>query len=310
MLKTVKAAVSCHGIGLHSGISVHLRVLSAVAGHGIVFERSDVAPGTGTIPARYDLVNDTRLCTRLTNAHGVSIGTIEHLMAALAGLGVTDARIEVDAPELPILDGSAQGWVARIAKVGLVDLRGPARAIRILAPVQVQSGDKTASLTPADRFEMAFRIRFDDPAIGEQSAAMALTGAAFVDELADCRTFGQLAEVEALRAMGLGRGGGLENAIVVDKGRVLNPGGLRRPDEFVRHKMLDAVGDLALAGAPIIGRYTGDKAGHELTNLLLRALFAQPQAWDWVRPRAGQVPGLGSGTRMPLVAPEHQRVAV
>jgi len=186
------------------------------------------------------------------------------------------------------MDGSAADFVDGFLEVGLVVLDTPLAAIRVTRPVAVYLGGRFAELTPADRFEMDFRIEFEDPAIGVQRHAVALTNGAFIAELSDCRTFGHLHEVERLRAAGLARGGSLLNAIVVDNGRVLNPEGLRRSDEFVRHKMLDAVGDLALAGAPIIARYTGDKAGHEITNLLLRELFSQPDAWTWDVLEAGQ----------------------
>jgi len=215
------------------------------------------------------------------NEHGVAVGTVEHVMAALAGCGITDATVEVSGPEMPIMDGSAMPFVRRIVAAGTRVLAHRAAAIRIDRPVTVRKDGKSAALLPAERFEMDYAIVFSDSAIGEQALALTLTGDAFVTELADCRTFGHLTEVEQLRAMGLAKGGGLNNAIVVDRGRVLNPEGLRRPDEFVRHKMLDAVGDLALAGAPIIGRYVGLKSGHEMTNLLVRALFAAPDAWHW-----------------------------
>ncbi len=279
MRRTLSAPVEFQGTGLHGGQSAHLTVTPASAGHGIVFYRSDVA--NGRIPARFDLVSDTRLCTKLTNEAGVSVGTVEHLMAALAGCGISDALVELDGPEVPIMDGSSAGFVDAFVTTGVVSNGEPLAAIRILRTVSVESEGRFAELAPAARFEMSFRIDFDDRAIGIQNNEMALVNGAFVDELSDCRTFGHLAEVEMLRAAGLARGGNLTNAIVVDQGRVLNPEGLRRPDEFVRHKMLDAIGDLALAGAPIIGRYSGDKAGHEMTNLLLHALFAQPDAWAW-----------------------------
>lgn len=198
------------------------------------------------------------------------------------------------------MDGSARAFVESFIKAGIVDSGTPARAIRILEPVEVTKDGKTARLEPADCFSISFRIQFDDPAIGEQAETVELTGNAFAEELADCRTFGHLAEVEQLRKLGLARGGGLENAIVVDRGRVLNPGGLRREDEFVRHKILDAVGDLALAGAPIIGRYVGEKAGHEMTNLLLRELYARPEAWEHVPMPDGVGPG------GPLSLPEQE----
>lgn len=303
MRHTVAKSVEFRGVGLHGGAPVRLVLRPAPAGHGIAFERTDVSDGRDpVVPARYDLVADTRLCTRLANADGVSIGTVEHVMAALAGTGVTDVRLALDGPEIPILDGSALPFVAALARAGLTPLGRPAEAIRILRPVEVVREGKRARLDQAPVPEIDFSIRFDDPAIGAQRHRLALTGDAFARELSDARTFCYLAEVEAMRAAGLARGGSLENAIVVDAGRVLNPGGLRRPDEFVRHKMLDAVGDLALAGAPILGRYTGERAGHEMTSLLLHALFTATEAWD--RVEATALPTLPGPGALPRPAPE------
>jgi UDP-3-O-[3-hydroxymyristoyl] N-acetylglucosamine deacetylase len=286
--RTVRSSVAFNGLGLHGGQAVTMQVGPAPAGHGILFRRTDLAPGTGDIPARWDHVVDTRLCTRLGNEHGASVGTVEHLMAALAGCGVTDALVTLAGPEVPIMDGSAAPFVAALLRAGVVETGRRCRAIRIRETVIVEQDGKRAELRPGNRFEMAFAIEFDDPAIGAQRHALPLVDGAFVDELGDCRTFGHLGEVEQLRAMGLARGGSLKNAIVVDRGRVLNPEGLRRPDEFVRHKMLDAVGDLALAGAPIVGRFVAHRGGHEMTNRLLRALFARPEAWSWIDLRPGQ----------------------
>lgn len=306
MHRTLAKSVELTGVGLHGGQSVTMNVIPADARTGIVFERTDVP--NGRIPARYDLVCDTMLCTRLSNDFGVSVGTVEHLMAAFAGCGISDAVVRLDGPEVPIMDGSSAIFVDAFSTVGTIALGERRAAIKILEPVAVRLGDRFAELSPADRFEMSFMIDFEDRAIGVQSHQMSLVNGAFVDELSDCRTFGRLAEVEQLRAAGLGRGGNLTNAIVVDDGRVLNPDGLRRPDEFVRHKMLDAVGDLALAGAPIIGRYTAEKAGHEITNLLLRELFDRPDAWMWDHMSADQ--GLNGlvGSRAP--AEPAQSVAV
>ena len=281
MRKTLKTGATLKGVGLHGGQHVTLSLEPAPVRAGIQFVRVDVPIEQQMIPARYDLVTDTRLCTKLTNEHGVSVGTVEHVMAALAGCGITDALIVLDGPEVPIMDGSSSPFVEAIAEAGVEIFAEAPAAIRIVKPVRIEDGDKWAELLPADRFEMEFKIDFADPAIGQQAHAMRLTNGAFFTELSNCRTFGHMHEVEALRSMGLARGGSLQNAIVVDQGRVLNPEGLRRPDEFVRHKMLDAVGDLALAGAPIIGLYRGEKAGHEMTNKLLHALFAQPDAWVW-----------------------------
>lgn len=281
MRRTLSKDVEFEGVGLHGGKPVRMTVSPAPSGAGIAFLRVDVPMEHQKIPARYDLVTDTQLCTKLTNSHGVSVGTVEHVMAAIAGCGIHDALIALDGPEVPIMDGSASPFVRGMTQAGFVEQLGTVRAIRILRPIVFEDGDKRAALLPADQLEIDFSISFEDEAIGEQQHGLSMVNGAFVSELSDCRTFGHLHEVEHLRAMGLAKGGGLHNAIVVDQGRVLNPEGLRRPDEFVRHKMLDAVGDLALAGAPIIGRYEGFKAGHGLTNQLLRVLFDQRDAWTW-----------------------------
>ncbi len=281
MQSTLSKSVSFTGVGLHGGKPARMAIRPAPAGAGVWFCRVDVSDRDQMIPARYDAVSDTRLCTVLANPAGVSVSTVEHVMAALAGCGVDNALIDIDGPEIPIMDGSAQVFVDAIQTAGLSFTDTPRRALRILSPVMVERGDARAELHPADAFAMDFSIAFDDAAIGRQRHAMTLGADGFARDLADCRTFTRLAEIEQLRAHGLALGGSLDNAVVVDGARVLNPGGLRRPDEFVRHKMLDAVGDLALAGAPIIGRYVGDKAGHALTNTLLRALFARPDAWRW-----------------------------
>lgn len=287
--RTLNHAVRLRGVGLHDGAPACVSISPAPAHAGVVFLRAE-APGR-PIPARYDHVVETPLSTRLGTPEGLAAGGVEHLMAALAAAGIWDALVSLEGGEVPALDGSALPFLRAFADAGLRELGGPCRAIRILRPVSVGHGDRLARLSPAPRFEMAFSIRFADPAIGTQSKILALTGDAVAVELADSRTFGCLADVARLRRLGLGRGGGLDNAIVVDRGRVLNPEGLRHADEFVRHKMLDAVGDLALAGAPIIGRYTGVRAGHALTNRLLRRLFATPGAWAWCEAGPDQVPG-------------------
>jgi UDP-3-O-[3-hydroxymyristoyl] N-acetylglucosamine deacetylase len=294
MQSTLNRSVAFTGVGLHSGAPVRMTVRPAPAGTGVRFCRIDVADRDQIVPARWDAVVDTRLNTRIGNAAGVTVSTIEHLMAALAGLGVDNALIDIDGPEVPIMDGSARPFVDALGAVGLSFTPAPRMAIRILRPVVVARGDARAALRPADRFEVAFGIDFEEAAIGRQRAALAVTPDSFAAELADARTFVRRPEIEALRAAGLARGGSLDNAVVVDEGAVLNPGGLRRPDEFVRHKALDAVGDLALAGGPIVGRYVGERAGHGLTNELLRALFADPRAY--VREPAGTHPALGPET--------------
>lgn len=285
MQATVSRRVTFTGVGVHSGAPATASVIPAPVNAGLVFKRVDLTgPECETIiPARFDAVVDTRLCTVLGNAYGATISTVEHLMAALAGLGVCNAVIEVDGPEIPIMDGSSAPFVDAVLTAGVAaQSTTPQRALRVLKDVTVCVDDKRASLFPASRFEMSFEIDFDEKAIGRQERSMTLVNGAFVDDLCRARTFGRLCDVEALRRMGLARGGSLENAIVVDGDKVLNEGGLRYDDEFVRHKMLDAIGDLGLAGAPIIGRYVGVKAGHDLTNRLLRALFAEPDAFEWV----------------------------
>ena len=295
MLTTVRQDIAFVGTGLHSGRPVRMVVRPAAAG-GIRFRRTDVTDRDNIIPARYDLVSDTTLNTRLTNAAGVSIQTAEHIMAALAGTGVWNAVIDVDGPEVPIMDGSARRFVQKIIAGGLRHLPGPMRAIRVLQPVRVFQDDAWAELAPAPALRIAFEIDFDDEAIGRQLQALDMVNGVFVRELADCRTFCRRSDVEVTQAQGLALGGSLDNAIVVDGGEILNPEGLRRPDEFVRHKMLDALGDLALAGAPVIGSYRGVRAGHGVTNALLRRLFATQGAWAEVAldsEEAGQLPGAG-----------------
>ena len=296
MRTTLKREISLVGTGLHSGRPARLVLRPTDAG-GIRFHRVDVRDRDNVIPARWDAVSDTTLCTRLTNAAGVSISTVEHLMAAFAGTGVTDAVVDIDGPEVPIMDGSAVRFSAEIFKAGLRRLEVPARAIRILRPVRVEENGASAELRPADGFSIDFAIDFADAAIGRQEKTLDMANGAFARELADCRTFCRRADVDAMQAAGLALGGSLDNAVVVEGDRVLNSGGLRRRDEFVRHKMLDALGDLALAGAPIIGAYSGVRAGHGVTNQLLRALFADLHAFEVVpldAEAAASLPGVGA----------------
>ncbi len=276
--KTVKGPVRFKGVGLHSGAPVTLTIQPAPAETGIWFRRTDVTRGDAMVAARWNMVTDARLCTRIENEDGVQVSTIEHIMAALAGCGIQNAVIELNGPEVPILDGSSAPFVQAILARGLRDLDAPIRALRVLRTVKVQIGDAYARLDPADTLEMRFHIDFADAAIGTQQKELTLANGSFVRELCDSRTFCRQADVAAMRAAGLALGGTYENAVVVEGDRVLSPGGLRHTDEAVRHKMLDALGDLALAGAPLLGRYTGVKAGHATTNALLRALFADPMA--------------------------------
>lgn len=248
---------------------------------GIVFMRTDVDEEVGLVLARHTSVVDTRLCTVIGNGAGTTVGTIEHLMAALRASGIDNAVIELDGPEVPIMDGSSAPFMFLIECAGTTDQGVARRSIRILHPVQVDEGDKSARLLPADGSHFGFEIDFPSKAIGQQKFACTLTEGTFKQAIARARTFGFLHEVEYLRKVGLARGGSLDNAIVVDADTVLNPEGLRFADEFVRHKTLDAIGDLYLAGGPIIGRYVGVKAGHDLNSKLLATLFATPTAWTW-----------------------------
>lgn len=293
---TLRSSISFTGVGLHSGVAVRMAIRPAAAGSGIAFWRSDVRGADRLVPARWDAVAPSRLCTQIENAHGVSVSTIEHVMAALAGCGVHNALIEIDGPEVPILDGSSAPFVRAIMAAGLRVLDAPLQALRVLKPVEVREGAALARLEPAESMEIAFTIDFADAAIGRQNLALNMANGTFVRELMDSRTFCRRADVEQMQAAGLALGGSYENAVVVDGAQVLSPGGLRREREAVRHKMLDAMGDLALAGAPILGRYTGNRAGHAMTNQLLRALFADPTAWGWEplsEARAHKMPGAG-----------------
>ncbi len=267
---------------MHSGAHARLVLSPAPVDTGIVFVRTDVA-GDNRIRAHADLTGATQLGTTLRNAAGVEIATVEHLLAACAGLEIDNLIVEVDGPELPILDGSSAPFVQVLLNAGLKAQHVAARAIRILAPIEVRAGAKSAALLPIEdaHLEMDVTIRFADPAIGVQRKHVTLSREAFLTEIADARTFGFMAEVEQLRAKGLGRGASLANAVVVQDGRVVNPEGLRFEDEFVRHKLLDAVGDLALVGAPILGRFVADMPGHALNAALVRALLDTPQAWRW-----------------------------
>jgi UDP-3-O-[3-hydroxymyristoyl] N-acetylglucosamine deacetylase len=284
--RTLKTAIDCVGVGVHSGRRVTLVIRPAEAGHGIVFRRTDLRR---SIAARFDNVCDTRLCTVLADPdmQSARVGTVEHLMAALSGSGIDNALIEVDGPELPILDGSAAPFLFLLDCAGAIEQDAPRRIIEIRRPVRVTAGKAFAELSPlspANRarppvLEMALSIDFSAAAIGQQSCALRLTPDSFRSQLAEARTFALAPDVEQLRAAGLALGGSLDNAVVVDGADVLNPGGLRMENEFANHKMLDAVGDLALAGASLHGRFTAHRSGHELNNRLLRALFADASAW-------------------------------
>jgi UDP-3-O-[3-hydroxymyristoyl] N-acetylglucosamine deacetylase len=276
---TVRSPALFAGVGVHTGAYTRVSVRPAAVNSGIVFVRTDVQNRNNHVPATGEAVCKTQLGTVIGNDAGVTVATIEHLMAAFAMLGVDNAMVEVDGPEMPIMDGSSLPFVRILDRAGLREQEAPRRYIEILDTVEVVDGDKRATLRPADGFEIAFEIQFDTAAIGRQAVDLVMDEQAFRDELADCRTFGFLREVEALRAMGLARGGSMDNCVVLDGDRVLNPEGLRRPDEFVRHKALDAIGDLYVLGGPLLGRFEGVLAGHGLNNAVVRALLARPDAW-------------------------------
>lgn len=277
--KTLKSAIKCTGIGLHSGRMVSMVLRPGDVNTGVVFVRTDVPQGSRTVVARWDRVLESRLCTLIGNAQGTTIGTIEHLMAAFRGCGIDNAIVELDGPEVPIMDGSAAPFVFLIECAGIVSQAALRRSIRVLRTVEVVDADKTARIAPASVSSFALEIEFASRAVARQSGAIRLVNGAFKTDLARARTFGFLHEVEAARKMGLTLGGSLDNAIVVNGDRVMNAEGLHYEDEFVRHKLLDAIGDLYLAGAPILGAFSGHKSGHGLNNRLLHALFADDTAW-------------------------------
>lgn len=276
--RTLKSSISCSGVGLHTGCPVAVRLLPAAAGSGVVFRRTDLGDAPGIeIPARFDAVVDTRMCTVLGSADGQArVGTVEHLMAALSACGVDNALIEIDGPEVPVFDGSSDPWLFLIDCAGTVAVGARRVVVDVLRTVRVTEGDAYAELRAGvgAGLEMAVSIAFEAAAIGAQALTLRLDDATFRRELACARTFAQKHEIEGLQAAGLARGGSLDNAVVVDGALVLNPAGLRMENEFVRHKALDAVGDLALAGAGLRARFVGHKSGHALNNRVLHALFA------------------------------------
>lgn len=274
----------CAGVGVHSGSHVRMALTPAPVDTGVLFVRTDVRGVDNIIRAHADTVSETRNCTSIRNGAGVELATVEHLLSACSALGVDNLIVEIDGPEVPILDGSSAPFVQVLLNAGIKQQYRRQRVIRILEPIEVRMGAKSAALLPAEEFdglELDVTIRFADKAIGVQRRQAKLTLDSFLSDIADARTFGFLSDVEVLRAAGLGLGASMDNAVVVDSGRVVNPEGLRFDDEFVRHKLLDAIGDLALAGAPIYGRFVADQPGHALNARLVRALLDTPEAWCW-----------------------------
>jgi UDP-3-O-[3-hydroxymyristoyl] N-acetylglucosamine deacetylase len=280
--RTLKQIARTVGIGMHSGTKVELVLRPAAPDTGIVFRRVDVDPPVD-IPASADAVVDTRMATTLGKG-AVRIATVEHLMSALAGLGIDNCYVDVDAPEIPIMDGSAASFVFLIQSAGIVEQNAAKRFVRVLKTVEVRDGDKWVRLAPHFGFKLRFSIDFSHPAIDatEQEVEVDFAREPYVASVARARTFGFVNEVEALRAAGLGMGGSFENAIVMDEYRVLNVDGLRSGDEFAKHKILDAIGDMYTLGRPLIAAYAAHKSGHALNNRLLRALLADATAYDIV----------------------------
>ena len=280
--RTLKTIVRATGVGLHSGVKVSIALRPAPPGSGIVFRRVDLDPPVD-LKADPFSVGDTRLASCLER-DGVRIATVEHLMSALAGLGIDNLYVDVDAPELPIMDGSAAPFVFLLQSAGIEEQRAAKRFLRVTKAVEVREGDKWARLEPYAGFRLSFSIAFDHPAVSQTETSVSVDFAehSYVREVARARTFGFMHDVEAMRDMGLALGGSLENAIVMDEYRILNSEGLRYADEFAKHKLLDAIGDLYLVGHPLLASFSAHKSGHALNNTLLRALLADSTAWELV----------------------------
>ena len=280
--RTLQESIKSTGVGLHSGNKVAIVLSPAPEDTGIVFRRIDLNP-VRDIPARADWVDETDLSTSLGSGDA-RVTTVEHLLSALCGLGVDNAFIDIDSAEVPIMDGSAGPFVYLLQAAGIRKQSAAKRFIRVTDEIAVNDGDKTATLRPYDGFRVTFTIDFDHPVFRAQSgrATLDISSEAFVREISRARTFGFVHEFEYMRSRGLARGGSVDNAIVIDDYRILNDGGLRYDDEFVKHKMLDAMGDLYLAGHQLLADYEGIKSGHALNNRLVRELFANPQSWEWV----------------------------
>ncbi len=298
---TLGGSISIAGIGVHSGAPVRITLFPAPAGNGIQFRRINLPNGASrTLRAHVDHVGDTQLCTVLGDAEQGQVSTVEHLMAALRGLGVDNAVISIDGSEMPIMDGSARPFVEAIEAVGTVKLSAPKSVLKVLKPVRVEQGRAWAELLPHSKgFRLDVQIEFENPVIGRQAIVLDLTPKTFRRELAHARTFGFMKDFEKLSAIGLAKGSSLDNTVVLDDEQVLNPGGLRGKDEFVRHKAMDAVGDLALAGLPIQGLFRSYCGGHKMNVSVVRALYADPTAWTVETP----VPARAAGEFLPALQP-------
>ena len=295
MQQTIERPAMCAGIGVHSGEKARLVLKPAPANTGVMFRRTDLGVPNAEILAHALNVSDTQLGTTISNEDGISVAVVEHLMAAVSGLGIDNLLIEIDGPEVPIMDGSSAVYCELLLQAGLKVQGAPRRRIRILETVEIVDGPKRATLSPSPdtHLTMRARIEYDNNVIGIQQMALRLAPGMFARDLAFARTYGFARDVDMLRAMGLARGGSLDNAVVIDDEEIMNPEGLRIEDEFVRHKMLDAVGDLMLAGAPIAGAYDAVQPGHALNNQLVRKLLDTPEAWCWETDEAVAVPTAG-----------------
>jgi UDP-3-O-[3-hydroxymyristoyl] N-acetylglucosamine deacetylase len=300
--RTIKQLVRTTGVGLHSGTKVELTLRPAAIDTGIVFRRVDLDPVV-EFPSNADIVGDTRMASVLTQGNA-RVSTVEHLMSACAGLGIDNLYVDVTAEEIPIMDGSASSFVFLLQQAGVQEQAAAKKFIRVLKPVEVRQGsganEKWARLSPYDGFKLDFFIEFNHPAVDgtTQRAVVDFGKVSYVHDVARARTFGFMQDVESLRGMGLARGGSLENAIVMDEYRILNADGLRYEDEFVRHKILDAIGDLYLVGAPLLASYEAHKSGHGLNNLLLRELLAQPESYEIVTFDASETAPVSYGAQM------------
>lgn len=280
--KTLFKSMSCTGIGLHTGKTVKMTINPSSENTGIVFQRTDIDKKKGEIKASWDNVVDTKLCTVIGNKHGTTIGTIEHLMAAFSGCEIDNAVIEVDASELPIMDGSAAPFVSMIEEAGYTIQKAARKYIKILEPIILEDENGRIELAPSESFKVALDIDYKGSEITKQSSRVKINSKNFKRYIADARTFCFAKDVEMLRSVGLAKGGSLENAVVVDENdQIMNEEGLRSANEFVSHKILDCVGDLYLAGSPIIAKIKGSKVGHSYNNRALAALFANPLAWRY-----------------------------
>lgn len=296
--RTLDHAIRCSGIGLHSGCKVELVLKPAPIDTGIIFRRVDVKPAV-TIPALAEFVVDTRMCTAL-GRDGRTIATVEHLLSALAGLGIDNAIVEVDGPEVPIMDGSSAPFVFLLQCAGVRTQSKAKKVLRILKRVDVKEGKKSCAVYPAGGFKVSYLLDYDHPLLRNRRVSVDFTSQAYTREVSRARTFGFLHEVEALQKAGLALGGSLENAIVLDQFRVINDGGFRYEDECVRHKILDTVGDLSLAGHAIVGAFEGVCTGHTMNHLLVKQLLADPSAWRVEELKGEERPGvIGAQEQLP-----------